>query len=412
MPQDQITPSAERETSRFLPAYSLHLDLIRGLAALVVFYGHLHLVVTGHGSIGSDSHSLAVATHPADGLALPHAAVVIFFVLSGYLVGGSVVRDLGRERFSWRSYATRRLTRLWTVLIPALALGAILDGLNQWLFSATPFFRSDYFTSQLHGWPTPLNFARYLFFLQTIDWIPAPRFGTNGALWSLSSELWYYALFPLLAICVFSARMRKTIRVGCALLLAVLLVAVGSRITFSFPVWLLGVVAYCVPARIPAGWQVRANLALAIQFFAALYVLRAKPMNPALADGILSLSFTLLLYGLLHRGVPVGNTLYSRTARAVSLPSYTLYACHIPMTVFLACWLASTAPGAFHHTALAMGSIFIAVLIYVRVVYELFERNTDRIRRSVEGRLFRPRAELIPDSARIASPEIASQGGS
>jgi peptidoglycan/LPS O-acetylase OafA/YrhL len=364
----------------------------------VVFYGHLHLVVTGHGSVGGDAHGLAIATHPVDGTGLPHAAVVVFFVLSGYLVGGSVIRDIGRNRFSWPQYALRRLTRLWTVLIPALVLGCILDLTTERFFSTTRFFRDGYFTSQLHGAPSLWNFVRNFFFLQTVAWFPGPRFGTNGALWSLSSEFWYYALFPLLAVGLLSVRSSRAVRIGFALLCAVLLLFVGPRISLSFPVWLLGVGAYMVPAKIPAKFQTAAIMVLALQFLLVLYVLRSRPTLPILADSILAFSFTLLLYGLLHRRAMVGQSLYSRLAHTLSLPSYTLYACHIPMTVLSAAFLASAFPGIFRHTALAMVLIFIAVSAYVRIVYHLFERNTDKIRLSLEKLLMRQRIVRLKPS--------------
>ena len=387
MPQDQIVTAEEREKSRILPAYSLHLDLIRGLAALVVLYGHLHLIVSGHGSVGGDGRTLDITTHPADATALPHAAVVVFFVLSGYLVGGSVLRDLKRDAFSWSSYSVRRLTRLWTVLIPALLLGSVLDLTTQHFFSATQLFKSCIFTNQLHGLPSLLNFSRYLFFFQTIERFPAPRFGTNGALWSLSSEFWYYVLFPFLAIALTSVRAPKALRIAFALFVALILWFVGSRIGFSFPVWLLGAVAYVLPPRIPARLQKPVNLALTLQFLLVLYILRSQPMTPLLADALLALSFTLLLYGILHRTGPAKKSFYSRLAHSISLPSYTLYASHIPIALLSAAFFAARFPALFRHTGLAMAVVVAPVLIYVVIAYLLFERNTDTFRRFIERRL-------------------------
>jgi peptidoglycan/LPS O-acetylase OafA/YrhL len=391
MPHEQVVSATEREKSRTFPAYSLHLDFIRGLAALVVFYGHLHLVVAGHGSIGNDSNGLHLATHPADGTALPHAAVIVFFVLSGYLVGGSVVRDLGRESFTWPQYALRRLTRLWTVLIPALTAGAIADYLTWRFFIGTRFYQSCYFTSQLHGWPSASNILRYLFFFQAIQRFPAPRYGTNGALWSLSSEFWYYALFPLLALCVAGKRLPFPVRALMGIGVAAGLWFVGARIGLAFHIWLFGVLAYMLPAKIPAAWQRPVNLALLAQFCLVLFVLRSKPVNPIVADTVLGLSFTLLLYGLLHRTARSGRSLYSHLAHTLSLPSYTLYACHIPMIVLVTAVLQNRLPHLFQHTGLAMTMVAVPVLAYIGLLYLLFERNTDRFRRLFERRLMQPK---------------------
>jgi peptidoglycan/LPS O-acetylase OafA/YrhL len=58
---------------------------------------------------------------------LGHQWVIVFFVLSGYLVGGSVLRSVAVNHWSWRVYLLNRLTRLYAVLIPALVFGGLLD---------------------------------------------------------------------------------------------------------------------------------------------------------------------------------------------------------------------------------------------------------------------------------------------
>jgi peptidoglycan/LPS O-acetylase OafA/YrhL len=387
MQHETIIAPPVRETSFHLPAYSLHLDMIRGLAALVVLYGHLHLVVTGHGSDASVGQTPYIAMRATGGLALPHAAVVVFFVLSGYLVGGSVVRDLSRGRFTWQQYSLRRLTRLWTVLIPALVFGTLLDTMTKLFFFSTNFFKTCIFTNQLHGLPTALNFLRYLFFMQTVERFPAPRFGTNGALWSLSSEFWYYVLFPFVAIPLLSRRTRMPTRIASAALVAILLWFVGARIGLAFPIWLLGASVYVVPIKIPARHQVMANLLFVIQFLAVLFVLRVRPTIPIVADGLVGISFALLLYGLLHRVGPTKRSLYSRLAHGISFPSYTLYACHVPMVVLLTALFEARFPNLFSHSVLASILILILVVIYIATLYFCFERNTDRIRKFIENQL-------------------------
>jgi len=387
MQRDMVVATTEWERDSHLPAYSLHLDLIRGLAALVVLYGHLHLVVTGHGSNAIAGQRLDITTRSADGLALPHAAVLVFFVLSGYLVGGSVLRDLKRNRFTWWQYSLRRLTRLWTVLIPALLIGTVLDTITRVFFSGTTLFKTCIFTNQLHALPTALNFLRYLFFMQAVDRFPAPRFGTNGALWSLSSEFWYYLLFPLLTIALLSNRTPRPLRIAFAILAVFLLWFVGPRISVAFPIWLLGACAYLVPPKIPARFQIAANLSLVAQFLALLFVLRVRATPPIVADGLVGISFTFLLYGLLHRVGPTKKSFYSRLAHGISLPSYTLYACHVPIVVLLAALIEVRFPNLFRHSSLASMLIGSIVLIYVAIIYSCFEHNTDRIRQFFETRL-------------------------
>ena len=56
-----------------------------------------------------------------------HQAVIWFFVISGFLVGGSVVNDIRRDRFQFGRYAINRFSRLYVVLIPALLIGYCID---------------------------------------------------------------------------------------------------------------------------------------------------------------------------------------------------------------------------------------------------------------------------------------------
>ena len=72
-----------------------------------------------------------------------HYAVMAFFVLSGFLVGGSVLRGRMDGEFNWGLYAVNRLTRLWIVLIPALLLGAIWDHLGLHLFGTSGVYGDD-----------------------------------------------------------------------------------------------------------------------------------------------------------------------------------------------------------------------------------------------------------------------------
>jgi peptidoglycan/LPS O-acetylase OafA/YrhL len=392
MPQDQILSISERETTHVaLPSYSLHLDLIRGLAALVVFVGHLHLICSGHSETAGSGVANNLLVHPANATGFAHAAVVVFFVLSGYLVGGSVLRDLQRDRFSWPKYALKRLTRLWTVLVPALVLCIVFDAVSLSVFPMTRVVSLGQFSRNLHGWPGSIQFLHYLGFLQSIDRLRIPPFGTDWALWSLSNEFWYYALFPILAVSLIGTHYPRLLRVALAALAIILFWVLGPDITASFPVWLCGVVAYLAPAKIPTRLQLPATIALSIQFCCVALLMRSVEVGRVRADLLVALSFTLLLYALLHQVGPASTTLYSRLAHILSFPSYSLYAIHIPLIVLLAAFCEARFPQLFRHTELCGAIIAAVVLVYTGVFYMLFERNTDRIRRSIEAYLFRCR---------------------
>jgi peptidoglycan/LPS O-acetylase OafA/YrhL len=391
MPEERILPISERETYKALPTYSLHLDFLRGVASLVVFVGHLHFICSGHNETAARGQAHGFVVHPANATGLAHAAVVVFFVLSGYLVGGSVLRDLKQDRFSWSRYALRRLSRLWTVLVPTLVLCTVFDAVSLHVFPSTRVVMLGEFSRGLQGWPQPIQFLRYLGFLQSIDNLKIPFFGTDWALWSLSNEFWFYVLFPVLAVGLFGARYPKAVRTVLVGLAICLLDVLGKGISGSFPVWLCGVLAYVTPAKIPARYQPISRIALSIQFCCVVLLMRSVEMGHMTGDLIVALSFTLLLYGLLHQVGPASTTLYSRLAHIMSFPSYSLYAIHIPMCVLLAALCEARFPQVFRHTELTCAIIFPLVLIYAGCFYLLFERNTDNIRNSIEAYLLKTR---------------------
>src|SRR5690242_13717246 len=94
-----------------------NLDFLRGLAAVLVLASHLRAYIFQNfetlGQVSPFTHAFYFAT------GLGHQAVIIFFALSGFLVGGKVIEDITKQRFSWPRYILRRLTRLWIVILPA-----------------------------------------------------------------------------------------------------------------------------------------------------------------------------------------------------------------------------------------------------------------------------------------------------
>ena len=102
-----------------------NLDLLRGLAALLVCAGHLRaFLMVDFGQIKPPTIFDRIF-YPTTGLG--HQAVVVSFVLSGYLVGGSVLTAYQSDRWSWTNYTLRRMSRLWMVLLPALVLTLVWD---------------------------------------------------------------------------------------------------------------------------------------------------------------------------------------------------------------------------------------------------------------------------------------------
>src|SRR5262249_6167162 len=134
------------------------------------------------------------------GTGLGHQCVMVFFVLSGFFISSSVLRDLRDSNWSWSGYLKNRCSRLYIVLVPALLLTLFWDQLGMDWFNTPPIYygRGNQNVIQNVMERTSLGIlAGNFFFLQTIF---VPCLGSNGPLWSLSNEFWYYMLFPCLVL--------------------------------------------------------------------------------------------------------------------------------------------------------------------------------------------------------------------
>jgi peptidoglycan/LPS O-acetylase OafA/YrhL len=165
------------------------LDKIRWLSAIVVAFGHAIAILTDrlHGS-----HVLNVI---AD---MRGPAVIVFFVLSGYLVGGSVLRDF--QKFDFRRYACARFARIYIVLIPALILTLLIDGLMLHFAPTNPVFSSAWQGGAIGQTSifSRYSIAHMVASVLCLEPLIATPIGSAGTLWSLGNEWLYYFAFPLL----------------------------------------------------------------------------------------------------------------------------------------------------------------------------------------------------------------------
>jgi len=319
-------------------------------------------------------------------LSIGHQAVVVFFVPSGFLVGGSALRSYQRGGFSWKHYFAHRLCRLWTVLWPALLLGFLLGTSAMHLLHVPPntpaLYRPGYqeLASGALGIPTLL--ANAIFLQQIVSGI----FGSNAPLWSLAYEFWYYAFLPFLLVALLSPG-KQFRRVLAFLVLTAMLAFTGWKIAAYFSIWLMGVVVATQPMRLPPrlqGWaMVGATLLLL-----ALTVFELKYRLPLFASDFLAcIAASLLAWCLLHaRGVSVDAT-YRFCARHLSAMSFTLYLVHFPMLGIISAWLMPIwAPWPLSAGTLARTfAIIVTVFFASWIVYFFFERNTPSIRKAVTG---------------------------
>lgn len=368
---------------------SVNLNAIRGAAALVVLIGHTRSLFFS----SFTAHVPAPSQHLQQGIgsgsvqiSMGNEAVIVFFVLSGYLVGGSAIRDLNNGTWSWKKYLLLRLTRLWIVLMPALLFGILVDHTGLRVFHGN----FSIYTGPPGLCVAPCNVADRLlpkvvagnmFFLQTIFVATA---GTNNALWSLANEFWYYLAFPM---CLLTVRTDQSIvrRVCWATLLLAIGVLVGKGIFLLFFVWLLGALISVLPLEAPRQAARIGSCVLATIFLVLTITVRRIHLSYYGAEWVIAVCFSMWLYLLLHRTEVAQPTIYKGIADFLSRISYTLYLVHLPLAIFL-CACINTPWRHWDKTPSHLAAFILLNLVLVLFSYAFylaFEANTDRIRRAL-----------------------------
>jgi peptidoglycan/LPS O-acetylase OafA/YrhL len=318
-PASGPAPAARSRRAHLSPRASAHLDWIRGLAAAAVMLSHVRgLFFVDYPALPRRSPALAALY----GLtALGHQAVMVFFVLSGFFISTSVVSALRERRWSWAAYLINRVSRLELVLFPALLLGALWDQIGLRLSSGFALYHSGlykFYEPSVALRSTVSGFFGNLFFLQSIRF---QVFGSNGPLWSLSYEFWYYLLFPALVLAIFS-RGSALGRVASFLLAVAVAAFIGPQICFYFLIWLAGAAVALSPRvaalRKPSLFWPGALFTCGL--FAAtlaLSLLHRGLVGKGL-DLVIGAAFALWLFVLTHVSSAQVSHAYSATARTLA----------------------------------------------------------------------------------------------
>lgn len=311
------------------PSFSIYLDIVRFFAAGLVFMAHvrhLHLVKPGISYFG-------------------HEAVVIFFVLSGYVISHVTA---AREK-DLKTYAIARMSRIYSVAVPALLLTLLFDRIGR---AIDPAPYAAYFAYDL-----PLvRFLSSLFFTSEL-WNVSIQAFTNVPYWSLNYEVWYYVGFAFLA---FTGKPGRYLFVGLCLLL-------GPKILVMMPIWWFGVAIHRWSAlqslRPRWGWLL---LALSAAAFVVLYENTSRKWGFGTAQWFSNLGVTLewsnsrrfladIVLGLIVAVHFVGARAVLASApdlfRRIEKPvrflagtTFTLYLLHQPVLLLFAALFGSASP--------------------------------------------------------------------
>lgn len=359
--------------------HSIAISAARGLAAVVVAAAHLRAEMYPGLRTLDDPSLWFQAFAFATGFA--HQAVLVFFVISGWLVGGSLLQKMD-QRGACIDYAIDRVTRLWTVLIPTFVL-TVVFGLASGLLhpGSVDFSPANEFSA--------VSFVGNLLGLQSVV---LDEFGGNYALWSLANETWYYIAFPLLVL-LFTVRHPST-RIASLAGLALLGALLPVEIVMYFAIWLLGVAFSRI--RIACSGWLRCAWLLPLLATSAYFRLTADndrfDRTTLGMDFLLSLMFLALLASLQFRATSTSALArpLARTGQFFAEFSFSLYVLHLPL-IFLLQHLLQThlglrqlSPEEPLHFAIYLAMLG-TLLFGAYLSYLLFESRTYRLRRVIKA---------------------------
>ncbi|HEX8405430.1 MAG TPA: sugar transferase [Duganella sp.] len=352
---------------------SLLISLVRGMAALQVAAAHLRAQVLPDVATLENPPPWYVGLSLVTGFA--HQAVVLFFVLSGWLIGGALLDRIGTPH-ALRDYAIDRVTRLWVVLVPAFALMLLL-GLGTGELDAD--------APRLSG-ISPWSLTTLLGNLAGVQTMLVPPFGGNFPLWSLAYETWYYVLFPLLALSLIKRPGNAQVRLAAASAVVVLALCLSSGILLYFTIWLMGAAASRI--RLDLG---RLQQTLCWLLFGAVALgLRLHgqdgdmDMHALWRDALYSALFLLCLCGAGRRN-PASMRPLAALATFFAGFSFTLYVMHVPLLHMLSAYRGGGPLSVDDTASMVVYASMLAIVVSLSYLLHLpFEAQTHRLRRFIK----------------------------
>jgi peptidoglycan/LPS O-acetylase OafA/YrhL len=307
-----------------------------------------------------------------------YQAVTTFFVLSGFVLTRSYATTVWTRTDALR-YALGRVARVYPVYLLSLAV-------------VGPFILAD----QMPGKAGYL--AAHLLLVQA--WLGALPVNWNTPAWSLSCEMFFYAVFPFAALFIQRATWRfVALAAGVAVVLTRVMWAAGVSDNIKPLVhladFLMGIAAACAfgmlerGSRPPNGWWFYVP-----GFIGAALAIAYAGTFPGWLDlnSVLRPLNAVLLIGLAFGGGPLARFLSTRVVVYLGKSSYAMYILHVPIL-----WWCLRRSLEFPPL------LYIAIVIAISAaVYGAFEEPANR-------RLRRLAPDRVPQRTGQATPPAPSR---
>jgi peptidoglycan/LPS O-acetylase OafA/YrhL len=295
------------------------LDWLRFLSAFIVMIGHIRLLLFP----SLDSYILRIGNE----------AVIMFFVLSGYLVGGKAIERLRNDTFDLKNYIIDRGTRILVPLVPALGLTLLIT----------------------------LYIGNY----ENYHQLGAQVWKNNAVLWSLVYEIVFYTMVVVLYL----AKKTRVFAIPGVIIFSLIFYKLHIHYLIC---WLLGAWVYLTPIR-------RNYIIVSIIMVIAGSILYQNDVgHPESSRLIIALGAALLIKQLTE----INMSVYAKRAgERLAAASYTLYLVHFPVINYV------TLKGCCLDVMLGFYVAAAWCFIATFIMYWTFEKNTDKIRTLIRNKI-------------------------
>ena len=342
------------------------IDWLRFLAASAVVYNHImkdHFVE--YFLLNQNSQNIIIKTlfHLSD---CGHKAVIMFFSLSGILVGGKLIEKILKGNLIISTYFIDRFFRIYVPYIPILILSGIVS----------------------HE-----NFNMKLLLLNILGFQPVycDIFATNYPLWTLGYEIWFYILAGS-AASFFATPLKKMDKL---IYFLIFLVSISIYLKFESKYLFCFFIGSCI-------YFLKLNkknntFFLIVSFIFAFGISSASQIANRLAPAYFATSFQFDSFRDIINVFQCGAfCVFIRTASlykptksfiikieklgsTLASFSYTMYLCHVPVLYFLARinLFPSEKFDVVSPYSVYLFILKLIIVIFVSIVlYFAFERNT------------------------------------
>ncbi len=347
------------------------LDLLRAVAIL--------LVLLAHTLPGGTTFPIIKPIAATFG----YFGVELFFVLSGFLIGGILIRMMQRGELRTVSGVVEFWKRRWYRTLPNYVLFLVFNVIwAVWIERASL-----------------TSFWHYLIFTQNLAW-PCPVFFQES--WSLAVEEWFYLIFPIIVVAV-TGWNRRPHFFGVALMI-MLLVPLGLRclgwvedswdesirkvVIYRLDSMMLGVAAAYLAVTNEGWWKKIERIwpfGILMLLGVAAYLLRFQPLSTsewihrAPLTFLTSLGVALLIPALVK--LKTAHVTTVRVVRNISLWSYSLYLCHTPVIRGLRYFCTEIIPFSLYQNPLIRFVLIWAIAFSIAaLVYRWWEKPMTQLR--------------------------------